>query len=161
MIWCLKPFYHQCWRQLRGDAGHQGDAVQRGPGGVEAAGHLPLLLRDGRGVLPLRRADLRHEVRQLDLRRLPGEASSGIFGCSLKESPDPISALDRVRCSIYWGDEMWKALLIFCWFWHLRSDINFPLDRETKSQVTFPFILSLLFTLPFHNDWFDFQLSRN
>ena len=75
-------------------------------GGVAAAGHLPLLLRDGRGVLPLRRADLRHEVRQLDLRRLPGEASSGIFGCSLKESPDPISALDRVRCSIYWGDEM-------------------------------------------------------
>ena len=42
-------------------------------GGVAAAGHLPLLLRDGRRVLPLRRADLRHEVRQLDLRRLPGE----------------------------------------------------------------------------------------
>ena len=40
---------------------------------MEAAGHLPLLLRDGRGVLPLRRADLRHEVRQLDLRRLPGK----------------------------------------------------------------------------------------
>ena len=32
--------------------------------------------------------------------------SSGIFGCSLKESPNPISALDGVRCSIYWGDEM-------------------------------------------------------
>ena len=43
--------------------------------GVEAARHLPLLLRDGRGVLPLRRADLRHEVRQLDLRRIPGKPS--------------------------------------------------------------------------------------
>ena len=42
---------------------------------MEAARHLPLLLRDGRRVLPLRRADLRHEVRQLDLRRIPGRAA--------------------------------------------------------------------------------------
>ena len=72
----LLIFFHfpaQRWRQLRGDAGDQGHAVPHRAGGVEAAGHLPLLLRDGRGVLPLRRADLRHEVRQLDLRRLPGE----------------------------------------------------------------------------------------
>ena len=59
--------------QLRGDPGHQGHAALHGGRGLEAAGHLPLLLRDGRRVLPLRRADLRHEVRQLDLRRLPGE----------------------------------------------------------------------------------------
>jgi hypothetical protein len=40
---------------------------------VETARHLPLLMRDGRRILPLRRADLRHEVRQLDLRWFPGK----------------------------------------------------------------------------------------
>ena len=59
--------------QLRGDARHQGDAVVQRPRGVEAACYLQVLVRDRRGVLPLRRADLRHEVRQLDIRRLPGE----------------------------------------------------------------------------------------
>ncbi len=64
---------HQRGRQLRGDPGDEGDPDGLRQGGVAPAGHLPLLLRDGRGVLPLRRADLRHEVRQLDLRRIPGE----------------------------------------------------------------------------------------
>ena len=59
-------------RQFRGDPGDEGDADVVGEGGVEAAGDLPLELRDGRRVLSLRRADLRHEVRQLDLRRIPG-----------------------------------------------------------------------------------------
>ena len=39
---------------------------------MEAARHLPQLLRDGRRVFPLRRADLRDEVRQLDVRRVSG-----------------------------------------------------------------------------------------
>ena len=40
--------------------------------GVEATSDLPQFLRDGCGVLSLRRADLRHEVRQLDVRWFPG-----------------------------------------------------------------------------------------
>ncbi len=67
----------QCWRELRGDAGHQSHAVPRGAGGVETARHLPLFLRDGCRVFSLRRADLRHEVRQLDLRRIPGKKKAG------------------------------------------------------------------------------------
>ena len=59
-------------RKLRGDPGNQGDPVQRGPGGVETPGHLPQLMWDGRGVLSLRRADLCHEVRQLDVRWISG-----------------------------------------------------------------------------------------
>ena len=39
---------------------------------VEASSHLLLLLWDGRWIFPLRRADLRHEVRKLDLWWLPG-----------------------------------------------------------------------------------------
>ena len=39
---------------------------------MEATSHLLLLLRDGRRVFPLRRADLRDEVRQLDIRRVSG-----------------------------------------------------------------------------------------
>ena len=58
--------------QLRGDPGHQGHAALHGGRGLEAAGHLPLLLRDGRRVLPLRRADLCDEVRELDLRWISG-----------------------------------------------------------------------------------------
>ena len=43
---------------------------------MEASSYLPLLLWDGRRVLSLRRADLRHEVRELDLRRIPGTVFS-------------------------------------------------------------------------------------
>ena len=39
---------------------------------MEASSDLPLLVRDGRRVFPLWRADLRHEVRKLDLRWLSG-----------------------------------------------------------------------------------------
>ncbi len=60
-------------RQLRGDASDEGHPDGVGKGGVEAAGDLPLVVRDGRRVLPVRRADLRHEVRKLDLRRVSGE----------------------------------------------------------------------------------------
>jgi hypothetical protein len=46
---------------------------------VETAGYLPLLMRDGRRIFPVRRADLRHEVRQLDLRRIPGKNKGWLF----------------------------------------------------------------------------------
>ena len=65
-------------RQLRGDPGDQGDVDVLGEGGVEAAGDLPLELRDGRGVLSLRRADVRHEVWELDLRWVPGRSTLAI-----------------------------------------------------------------------------------
>ena len=67
------PRTFQRWRQLRGDAGHQGHPDGLREGGVEASGDLSLVVRDGRRVLPLRRADLRHEVWQLDLWRVSGK----------------------------------------------------------------------------------------
>jgi hypothetical protein len=62
---------------------------------VEAARDLPLVVRDGRRVLSLRRADLRHEVWQLDLRRVSGgvdwvgweEGVSGMRGIWAKKVP--------------------------------------------------------------------------
>ena len=42
---------------------------------MEAAGDLPLELRDGCRVLSLRRADVRNEVWELDLRRVPGSST--------------------------------------------------------------------------------------
>ena len=65
-------FSFQCGRQLRGDFGYEGDTDVHGEGGVEAARHLPLILRDGRRILSIRRADLCHEVRELDIRRVSG-----------------------------------------------------------------------------------------
>ena len=75
---------------------------------MEAAGHLPLLLRDGRGVLPLRRADLRHEVRQLDLRRLPGKFIFDLGAIISKhlESLDPFLHLP-------WMVKLWEHFLTF------------------------------------------------
>ena len=40
---------------------------------MEAARHLSLFVRDGRRVFPLRRTDVRHEIRLVDLRWLPGQ----------------------------------------------------------------------------------------
>ena len=68
----LFPF-PQRRRQLRGDLVDQGHPVQHRARGVETSGHLPLVLRDGRRVLPLRWADLRHEVWKLDLRWIPSK----------------------------------------------------------------------------------------
>ena len=39
---------------------------------MEATGHIQVFLRDRRRILPVRRADVRHEVRLVDLRWLPG-----------------------------------------------------------------------------------------
>ena len=49
----LTILYFQCGRQLRGDPGDEGDAVRGGEGGVEAARHLPQLMRDGRRIFSI------------------------------------------------------------------------------------------------------------
>lgn len=64
------PF--QCGRKLRGYAGHENHAGLHGARRVAAAGDLQEQLRDRRRVLSVRRADLCDEVRQLDVRRVPG-----------------------------------------------------------------------------------------
>ena len=71
-------FFFQRRRQLRGDPGDKGDVDVIREGGVEAAGDLPLELRDGCRVLSLRRADVRHEVWELDLRWVPGRSTLAI-----------------------------------------------------------------------------------
>ena len=58
--------------QLWGDAINQSHHVSQRADRVEAAGHLQIQLRDRCRVLPLRRADVRAQVRQLDIRRIPG-----------------------------------------------------------------------------------------
>jgi len=59
--------------QLRGDDYDESDTALHGKSRVETAGHLQILLRDKRRVLPVRRADVFHEVWILDLRRIHGE----------------------------------------------------------------------------------------
>lgn len=63
-------------RQLRGDHHDEGDPTTRRDSHVEAAGHLQVLLRDRRRVFPVRRADLLHEIRILDVRRQYGKYKS-------------------------------------------------------------------------------------
>ena len=64
--------HFQCWWKLWSNTGNQGNSLSHWWCSLETPRHLPQLLWDGRGVLSLRRADLCHEVRQLDVRRLPG-----------------------------------------------------------------------------------------
>lgn len=59
--------------QLRGDDNDESDTALHGKSRVETAGHLQILLRDKRRVLPVRRADVFHEVWILDVRRIHGE----------------------------------------------------------------------------------------
>lgn len=42
---------------------------------MEATGHLQIQLRDRCRVLPLRRTDVRAQVRIVDVRRIPGASS--------------------------------------------------------------------------------------
>lgn len=64
-------------RQLRSDDNDESDTALHRESRVETAGHLQILLRDKRRVLPVRRADLFHEVWILDLRRIHGEKPPG------------------------------------------------------------------------------------
>jgi len=50
-------------RQFRRDAGHQGDHIPRRAGRMETAGHIQIVVRDRRGIFPVRRADVRVEIR--------------------------------------------------------------------------------------------------
>ena len=44
---------------------------------METACHLSLFVRDGRGVFPLRRTDVCHEIWLVDLRWFPGNVGIG------------------------------------------------------------------------------------
>nr|GBM82215.1 hypothetical protein AVEN_264035-1 [Araneus ventricosus] len=62
----------KCGRQLRGPLQVQRPHLPRGTGDVGAPRHLPELLHHRRHLLPLRPAEVRHEIRILDLQRGPG-----------------------------------------------------------------------------------------
>lgn len=65
------PFQRR-W-QLWSDNNDKSNSSSHGQSGVETARHLQILLRNWCRVLSLRRADMFHEVRILDLRWLHGE----------------------------------------------------------------------------------------
>ena len=56
----------QCWRKLRSGYYDQGNSTLWRNGDVEAAGHLQILLRNRCRVLPVRPANLLHEIRFMD-----------------------------------------------------------------------------------------------
>jgi hypothetical protein len=62
----------QCRWQLRGDHHDKGDSPSHRQSGLETSGHLQVFLWNRCRVLPIRRANLLHEVRFLDVRWLPG-----------------------------------------------------------------------------------------
>ncbi|GBM34796.1 hypothetical protein AVEN_7845-1 [Araneus ventricosus] len=66
----------QCGRELRGDSGDESSTGQQGDNPVETSGYLQELLRDRRRILSIRRADLSHEIRLVDLRRVQGRSAA-------------------------------------------------------------------------------------
>lgn len=54
-------------RGVRGDDDDEGGAAPYGQGALDSARHLQVLMRDRRAILPLRPADLLHEVWLLEL----------------------------------------------------------------------------------------------
>ena len=79
--------HFQCWWKLWSNTGNQGNSLSHWGCSLETTRHLPQLLWDGCGVLSLRRADLCDEVRELDVRRVPGKTAhstsrSGLITCS-------------------------------------------------------------------------------
>lgn len=59
--------------QLRGDDNDESNTALHWESRVETAGHLQILLRNKRRVLPIRRADVFHEVWIVDVRWIHGE----------------------------------------------------------------------------------------
>jgi len=62
----------QRWRELRGNADDEGDAVPWRSSSLEAAGDLQEFVYHRRRVLPVRQATVHAQVRLMDLRRIPG-----------------------------------------------------------------------------------------
>jgi len=60
---CILVYDPQRRRQFRRDAGHQGDHIPRRACRMETAGHIQIVVRDRRGIFPVRRADVRVEIR--------------------------------------------------------------------------------------------------
>lgn len=63
----------QCRWKLRGDNNDKGHTTLYGKGGVETSSYLQIVLRNQRGVLSFRRANMFHEIRIVDVRRIHGE----------------------------------------------------------------------------------------
>jgi hypothetical protein len=86
---------------------------------VETAGYLPFLMRDGRRILPLRRADLRHEVRQLDLRWIPGKKRLAFkeFLLGLRKIPGKIRLAFKEFLLTHDGFQVKKGWILknSCW----------------------------------------------
>ncbi|GFW92134.1 uncharacterized protein TNCV_3540201 [Trichonephila clavipes] len=61
-----------CGRELRGDFGDESSTGQQGDHPMETSGYLQELMRDRRRILPIRRTNLSHEIRLMDLRWVQG-----------------------------------------------------------------------------------------
>lgn len=66
-------YYLQRRRQLRGDDNDKSNIALHWESRVETTGHLQILLRNKRRVLPVRRANVFHEVWIVDVRWIHGE----------------------------------------------------------------------------------------
>ncbi|GFY38939.1 uncharacterized protein TNIN_86341 [Trichonephila inaurata madagascariensis] len=65
-------FSAACGRELRGDFGDESSTGQQGDHPMETSGYLQELMRDRRRILPIRRTNLSHEIRLMDLRWVQG-----------------------------------------------------------------------------------------
>ena len=65
--------YFQCRRKFRSDIVNEGYFIQFWISRMETSGHLPFILRNGRGIFPFWRTDVCHEIWKLDVRWLPGQ----------------------------------------------------------------------------------------
>ena len=69
----------QCRWQLWGDSGYQGYLMVQWPRRMEASCNLQVFVWDWCRIFPIRRANMCHEIRELDLWWLPGRSSCQIF----------------------------------------------------------------------------------
>ena len=68
----LMPYFCQRWWGFWRDVSHKRDCNQRGDVHLHPSWHLQVHLQDRHHLVPLWRPGLRHEVRELDLRRVQG-----------------------------------------------------------------------------------------
>ena len=72
-VFAALPFpSFQCWRSFWRDVSHECDCYKRGNVHLHPARNLQVHLQDRHHLVPLWRPGLRHEVRELDVRRLQG-----------------------------------------------------------------------------------------
>lgn len=96
--------------QLRSDNNDQSDSSSYGQSRLETARHLQILLWNRRRVLSLRWADVLHEVRFVDIRRLHGMYSHTdthvhikyIIKQQLMNYQGPLPTYERLTWSVRW-----------------------------------------------------------